>query len=225
MGHRDPPHRLFRAVRGRPMTPGHDARKRWWALLVLCLGVLMIVLDTTIVNVALPSIRADLGFTRDLAGLGDQRLHAHLRRLPAAGRPARRPVRPPQAVPGRHHAVHARLAGLRPGAIPGAAGGRPRSAGPGRRSGVRGGAVADHESLSRTRGAGQGHGRVRFRVRGRRQHRRAAGRPADRCIRLALDIPGEPADRHRRVNALPDADTGPSGTGRPAPGLRRRLSR
>jgi MFS family permease len=32
-------------------------------LIVLCLGELMIVLDTTIVNVALPSIRADLGFT------------------------------------------------------------------------------------------------------------------------------------------------------------------
>ena len=40
-----------------------EGRKRWWALMVLCLGVLMIVLDTTIVNVALPSIRADLGFT------------------------------------------------------------------------------------------------------------------------------------------------------------------
>ena len=38
-------------------------RKRWWALYVLCLGVLMIVLDTTIVNVALPSIRTDLKFT------------------------------------------------------------------------------------------------------------------------------------------------------------------
>ncbi|MFH7043922.1 MFS transporter [Paucibacter sp. JuS9] len=38
-------------------------RRRWLALMVLCLGVLMIVLDTTIVNVALPSIRADLGFT------------------------------------------------------------------------------------------------------------------------------------------------------------------
>ena len=38
-------------------------KKRWWALIVLCLGVLMIVLDTTIVNVALPSIRVDLGFT------------------------------------------------------------------------------------------------------------------------------------------------------------------
>jgi EmrB/QacA subfamily drug resistance transporter len=38
-------------------------RRRWWALVVLCLGVLMIVLDTTIVNVALPSIRTDLQFT------------------------------------------------------------------------------------------------------------------------------------------------------------------
>src|SRR3954463_4842152 len=40
-----------------------DARKRWWALYVLCAGVLMIVLDTTIVNVALPSIRQDLRFS------------------------------------------------------------------------------------------------------------------------------------------------------------------
>jgi EmrB/QacA subfamily drug resistance transporter len=40
-----------------------DSRKRWWALIVLCLGVLMIVLDSTIVNVALPSIREDLKFT------------------------------------------------------------------------------------------------------------------------------------------------------------------
>ena len=40
-----------------------DSHKRWWALTVLCLGVLMIVLDTTIVNVALPSIRTDLGFS------------------------------------------------------------------------------------------------------------------------------------------------------------------
>ena len=45
----------------RPMTM--DRRTRWLALIVLCLGDLMIVLDTTIVNVALPSIRTDLGFT------------------------------------------------------------------------------------------------------------------------------------------------------------------
>src|SRR5438045_4104704 len=41
-----------------------DSRTRWFALIVLCLGTLMIVLDTTIVNVALPSIRADLGFSQ-----------------------------------------------------------------------------------------------------------------------------------------------------------------
>ena len=41
-----------------------DSRTRWLALYVLCLGDLMIVLDTTIVNVALPSIRQDLGFSQ-----------------------------------------------------------------------------------------------------------------------------------------------------------------
>jgi EmrB/QacA subfamily drug resistance transporter len=45
------------------MTMFDDHRKRWWALYVLCCGVLMIVLDTTIVNVALPSIREDLQFS------------------------------------------------------------------------------------------------------------------------------------------------------------------
>ncbi len=40
-----------------------DTRQRWLALYVLCLGSLMIVLDATIVNVALPSIREDLGFS------------------------------------------------------------------------------------------------------------------------------------------------------------------
>jgi EmrB/QacA subfamily drug resistance transporter len=40
-----------------------DDRKRWLALIVLCSGDLMVVLDTTIVNVALPSIRDDLGFS------------------------------------------------------------------------------------------------------------------------------------------------------------------
>jgi EmrB/QacA subfamily drug resistance transporter len=40
-----------------------DTRTRWRALMVLCLGDLMIVLDTTVVNVALPSIRGDRGFS------------------------------------------------------------------------------------------------------------------------------------------------------------------
>ena len=42
-----------------------ENRTRWLALLVLCLGDLMIVLDVTIVGVALPSIREDLGFSEE----------------------------------------------------------------------------------------------------------------------------------------------------------------
>jgi len=41
-----------------------DDRSRWLALYVLCAGVLMIVIDATIVNVALPSIEDDLGFSQ-----------------------------------------------------------------------------------------------------------------------------------------------------------------
>lgn len=46
------------------MSAAHPlAGQRWSALILLCLGELMIVLDTTIVNVALPSIQADLKFS------------------------------------------------------------------------------------------------------------------------------------------------------------------
>src|SRR5215218_1902077 len=41
-----------------------NERRRWLALYVLCAGVLMIVIDATIVNVALPSIQEDLGFSQ-----------------------------------------------------------------------------------------------------------------------------------------------------------------
>src|SRR6201992_1743777 len=41
-----------------------NERSRWVALIVLCTGMLMIVLDMTIVNVALPSIQGDLGFSQ-----------------------------------------------------------------------------------------------------------------------------------------------------------------
>src|SRR6059058_4063679 len=47
--------------RGEDMTL--DSRTRWFALYVLCLGTLMIVLDATIVNVALPAIQTDLDFS------------------------------------------------------------------------------------------------------------------------------------------------------------------
>ena len=40
-----------------------EGNKRWWVFSVLCLGDLMVVLDMTVVNVALPSIKTGLGFT------------------------------------------------------------------------------------------------------------------------------------------------------------------
>jgi EmrB/QacA subfamily drug resistance transporter len=42
----------------------HDERSRWIALYALCVGMLMIVLDVTVVNVALPSIQDDLSFSQ-----------------------------------------------------------------------------------------------------------------------------------------------------------------
>src|SRR5688500_11760464 len=45
-------------------------RHRWIALYVLCTGVLMIVLDVTVVNVALPSIQDDLGFSQNSLSWG-----------------------------------------------------------------------------------------------------------------------------------------------------------
>ena len=48
--------------RGVPDDGGSD-RSRWLAVYVLCVGMLMIVLDATIVNVALPSIQQDLRFS------------------------------------------------------------------------------------------------------------------------------------------------------------------
>src|SRR3954447_19851792 len=41
-----------------------DERRRWAVLVVVCFGQFMIVLDTTIVNVALPAIQTDLGFSQ-----------------------------------------------------------------------------------------------------------------------------------------------------------------
>jgi EmrB/QacA subfamily drug resistance transporter len=45
-------------------SPAHSDRRRWIALIAVCIGQLMIVLDTTIVNVALPAIQTDLHFSQ-----------------------------------------------------------------------------------------------------------------------------------------------------------------
>jgi EmrB/QacA subfamily drug resistance transporter len=60
---------------------------RWLSLVILCVGFLMIVVDATIVNVALPSIRRDLGFSQaDLAWVVNGYLIAYGGFLLLAGR-------------------------------------------------------------------------------------------------------------------------------------------
>ena len=196
------------------MTRTMDSRKRWLALVVLCLGDLMIVLDSTIVNVALPSIRADLGFSETalvwvvnaylltfggfllLGGrLGD--LFGH-RRLFLLGRGL----------------LHPCLACLRPCQFAGAPCHGAGRAGDRRRRRLGGRPLADHEPLHRGSRAREGDGRLRLRHGRRRSDRRAARRPADRHARLALDLPGQSADRRRGHRAQPPPAAGGSRAGR-----------
>ena len=162
----------------------------------------MIVLDATIVNVALPSIREDLGFSQTslawvvnaylltfggfllLAGrLGD--LYGH-RRMFLIG----------------YRALHGRLARMR--ALHDAGPARHRARDPGLRRRDRRGSrpLADHDALHRAGRPREGDGRLRLR-RGRRRHRRRAPRrdphgPPD----LALDLPRQHPGRHRGLRPL-----------------------
>ena len=85
--------------------------KRGKQILALLLAVAFLdFVDASIVNVALPSIRADLGLHRAEPAVGAQRLPADLRRLHAARRPRRRPARPPPRPRRRDGAVRRLLA-------------------------------------------------------------------------------------------------------------------
>src|SRR5712672_1930023 len=46
-------------------TDGREDRRRWFALALIVAAQFMVVLDVAIVNVALPSIRTDLGFSQE----------------------------------------------------------------------------------------------------------------------------------------------------------------
>ena len=156
------------------------------------------------------------GLLGDVARLGRQCVPPDFRRLPAPGRPSRRPVRSPADVPGRSDALHARLDHVRAGDDAGGPGRGTRRAGARRRRGLRGRALADHEPVHGAGGAREGDGRVRVRDGGRRQPRRAARRDPDGHARLALDLPRQRPDRHCGGRAL--------APGRPwRPGPRRRL--
>ena len=77
------------------MTADHhpDSRRRWLILAFIGLAQLMVVLDATIVNIALPSAQKRPGLLRRRPAVDRHRLRAGLRQPAAARRPHRRPVR------------------------------------------------------------------------------------------------------------------------------------
>ena len=116
---------------GQPPTTATDDRSRWIALYVLCAGMLMIVLDATVVNVALPSIQDDLGFSQSsLAWVVNAYLIAFGGLLLLAGRLGDLISRRGR-LPRRPRRLHRRLARLRRRPEPGDA--RRRALRPGRR--------------------------------------------------------------------------------------------
>ena len=76
----------------------NEDNRRWWTLAAMCFALFMVMLDNTVVNVALPSIQRDLA--RGLrSGVDGQRLHAGLRRPAGHRRAPGRPLRAPAHVP------------------------------------------------------------------------------------------------------------------------------
>ena len=203
----------FRAARGvQPSTPTSrpagrrrqmtiaDTRTRWLALIVLCLGDLMIVLDVTIVGVALPSIREDLGFSEEsLAWVVNAYLLTFGGFLLLGGRLGDIVGHRRMFLAGIS-LFTARVGRLRPREHAGAPGRRARGAGRRRRDRLRRRALAHHHAVHRAGGAREGDGRLRVRRLRRRLDRRAARRRPHRRARLALDLP-----RQRPRSASPSS--------------------
>ena len=67
----------------------HAYERRWWILAVLCFSLLVIVLDNTILNVAIPTIVRDLDADQQPAPVDGRRVHARVRRAAAHRRQPR----------------------------------------------------------------------------------------------------------------------------------------
>ncbi len=154
--------------------------------------------------------------------MGRERVPAHVRRLPAPRRPARRPLRAPPPLPRRDRPLHACVARVRHGAVTGVPDRGARRAGAGRGGRLRGRPLADDDPVHRARGTGEGDGDLRLRRLRRRQPRRTARGNHHRRARLALDLPRQRPRRSPRGRADRPARARRPRRGRGATARRRR---
>ena len=181
-------------------------RNRWIALYVLCAGVLMIVLDVTVVNVALPSIQDDLGFSQSsLAWVVNAYLISFGGLLLLSGRFGDLIGRKDVFMAGLAR-LHAGLHPVRRRAEPGDAGRGALHPGHRRRHDVGGRARDDRDDVPGAARPGQGHRRLRLRGLGGRHGRPACRRRADPGDQLALDLLHQHPDRrgHGRAGVATD---------------------
>ena len=179
-------------------TAAAPGDRRWLILVVVAVAQLMVVLDATIVNIALPSAQRELGFSERRPAVGGYCLRARVRKLAACRRPDRRHVQPEMGV---YHGSDRIRAGVRPrrrgrsfevlvgGAGPARSFRRPPRA-------VRAGHARQHvPGPARARPGLRG---VRLRRRRRRRDRADPRRRADPVPVLALVPLREPAVRRAR---------------------------
>ncbi len=135
--------------------------------------------------------------------MGRERLHAHVRRIPAARRAPGRSARPPAHVHDRPDPVLARLTGRWPGSVGGLADHRARDPGPRRRDRLTCGALDHHHHVRRRRRAQPRARRLGCGRRCGRRGRRAARRNPHERSELALGAVRQRPDRDRRSRTRP----------------------
>ena len=177
------------------------ARSKWLALAVLAVAQFMVVLDVTIVNVALPAIQTDLGFTADGLQWVVNALHARLRRPAAAGWPRGRPARSTTALPHRPRAVRRRFARRRVRRLLRDADRRPRDPGHRRRAALARRARAADRHVPRRQRAQHRARHLGRAGRHRRHARRRRRRRARRLGRLGVDLLRQRPGRDRSASS------------------------
>ena len=183
------------------------------ALVGICLSFFMVILDTTVVNIALPAIQANLGDFAGLAPVVRQCVHAGLCEPAADRRRPRRSVGAEARLHGRACPLHRGVRRLQLCVLPPGFGGRTHRA---RRGG--GGAdarlaLADRPRLPRPPRTGARHRHLGRHGRRRRLQRPGPGRPAGGRVRLAEHLPHQHSRRphgDRPHRALRRADQGRS---------------